>query len=64
MKLEIDLTQLEVKGVKDKSFSVRIPAEDFRKLKSYNPNISHTIRVLITEFLAQAEKDKKQWIRK
>ena len=64
MKLEIDLAQLKTTNVKDKSFSVRIPFEDFKKLKAYNPNISHTIRVLITEFLTQAEKDKKQWTRK
>lgn len=64
MKLEIDLEQLDSRGVKDKNFSIRIPLDDFKKLKAYNSNVSHTIRVLINEFLNQAEKEKKQWTRK
>lgn len=64
MKLEINLSQLEPLSIKDKSFSVRVPLEHFEKLKKYNPNISHTIRVLISEFLQQAEREKKEWTRK
>lgn len=64
MKLEINLKQIQDHSIKDKMITIRIPMDEFDRLKKINANISHTIRVLVTQFLAETEKERKQWTRK
>lgn len=58
--IRYNLERLESHEVKDKKFTVRIPADHWNRLVATNPNVSRTIRFLICEFLEQqTEKPKK-----
>ena len=64
MKLEIDREQLEERKVKDKIIAFRIPETEYNALKSYHPNLSKTVRNLVTQFITELVKEKGKWTRK
>lgn len=66
--IRYNLERLESHEVKDKKFTVRIPADHWNRLVATNPNVSRTIRFLICEFLDQqnekTNKELNKWTNK
>lgn len=64
MKLNVDLEQLTEKSTNDKTVCVRLPVEDYERLKGFHDNVSQVVRGLISQFIEQVDSSKRKWVKK
>lgn len=64
MKFNVDLLQLTEKKTNDRTICIRLPEEDFEKIKNFHSNVSLVLRGLICQFIEQLDQKNKRWIKK